>query len=427
MPLASAVADRGRASWGALRSRAVDARAERTAELDPLLRAHAARFQERFGHAPGVRLFFSPGRVNLMGAHLDYNGGPVMPMAIDRGTFIAVRLREDELLNLASTLEEGALSVPLDSLPRRASGKWYDYPLGVVIHLLREERAAHGADILFGGNLPIGAGLSSSASICVGTAHALASVWERPTDPLDSIAAALWGEREFVGVRCGIMDPYAVALTRPGHLLWLNCRDERYEHLPLDSTKITVAVVDSGIRRGLAHGDFNRRVAECARAFELLKARGVAADCLASVPEEAVEAHADALDPVLARRARHVVSEVRRTRQAREALLERDFERLGRCISATHESLRDLYEVSVPELDCIVEAAHAWRGCLGARLTGAGFGGCAVVLLRSESRELEKDAREAFARNVQAAFEARFHRTPSVGFFRGDAGPRELV
>lgn len=422
--MASALVARGCASAGALRSRAVDARAERTAELDPL-HAHAARFRERFGHAPGVRLFFSPGRVNLMGAHLDYNGGPVMPMAIDRGTFIAVRLREDELLNFASTLEEGALSVPLDSLPRGASGSWYDYPLGVVIHLLRKERGAQGADVLFGGNLPIGAGLSSSASICVGTAHALASVWERSTDPMDSIEAALWGEREFVGVRCGIMDPYAVALTRPGHLLWLNCRDGRYEHLPLDSTRITVAIVDSGIRRGLAHGDFNRRVSECARVFELLKARGVAGDCLANVAEDAVEALAGALDPVLARRARHVVSEVRRTRQAREALLERDFERLGSCISATHESLRDLYEVSVPELDCIVESAHAWRGCLGARLTGAGFGGCAVVLLRSDVRE--REAREDFARHVQGAFEARFHRTPSVGFFRGDAGPREVA
>jgi galactokinase len=398
----------------------VDVRAEPATELDPLLRAHAASFRARFGAAPGVRRFFSPGRVNLMGAHLDYNGGPVMPMAIDRGTFIAVRPRDDDLLNLASSLEEGVLSVPLHALPRSASKIWHDYPLGVVIHLLRGERSARGLDVLYGGNLPIGAGLSSSASICVGTAHAVAAVWELPDDPMRSIEAALWGEREFVGVRCGIMDPYAVSLTRPNHLLWLECKDARTEHLPFDNARLTIAVVDSGIRRGLALGDFNQRVAECARALELLRERGVEAACLADVAPDAVEAAADALGPTLARRARHVVSEVERTRRARAAVLAGDFEEFGRCIGATHGSLRDLYEVSVPELDCIVAAALAWEGCLGARLTGAGFGGCAVVLLETE-------ARAGFAEHVQRAFEERFRRTPTVGFFRGGSGPREVT
>ncbi len=380
---------------------------------------HAERFRERFGPAQGVRLFFSPGRVNLMGAHLDYNGGPVMPMAIDRGTFIALRTREDELLNLASTLESEVLSVPLDALPRRAAGAWYDYPLGVVLHLLQKERSDLGADVLFGGNLPIGAGLSSSASICVGTAHALAAAWERSLDPMVAIEAALWGEREFVGVRCGIMDPYAVALTRPGHLLWLECKDARYEHVPFDNGRLTVAVVDSGIRRALAQGDFNRRVEECSRAFELLKERAPDATCLCDVHADVVEGAAEELGPLLARRARHVATEVERTRRARAALLAGDVEDLGRCINATHVSLRDSYQVSVPELDRIVEAAQAWDGCLGARLTGAGFGGCAVVLL-------ESTARPGFAEHVQSAFAAVFHRRPSVGFFRGDSGPREL-
>jgi galactokinase len=391
--------------------------------LESLLDEHEARFHRRFGRAGGVRRFFAPGRVNLMGAHLDYNGGPVMPMAIDRGTFVALRERTDGLLELASTLEPEAISVPLAALPEAPSGRWYDYPLGVVRHLLRASCAGlplpGGADLLFGGNLPIGAGLSSSASICVGTAHALSTLWGRPADARTCIEAALSGEREFVGVQCGIMDPHAVALARPGHILWLDCRTGRWEHLPFDSRELLIGIVDSGIRRELAKGDFNRRVSECARAFEILRARVREAQVLCDVPAGAVEESQDELGPLLLRRARHVVGEVERTRRARAALLSQDHAEFGRCVSATHVSLRDLYEVSVPELDCIVSAAQERAGVLGARLTGAGFGGCAVVVLR-------RSARPGLAEHVQAAFERRFGRRPPFFFFRGDAGPREL-
>src|SRR5688572_22363916 len=242
-------------------------------DIEELLAQHAVRFEERFGGGAPARRFFSPGRVNLMGAHLDYNGGPVMPMALDRGTFLALRPRTDDQLRLASTLEGEVFRALLARLPVASSGRWYDYPLGVVVHLLKSARAAIGADVLFGGNLPIGAGLSSSASICVGTAFACRSLWGRPSDPVACIEAALWGEREWVGVQCGIMDPYAVALSRPGNVLWLDCKDARYEHLPLDPDELMVAVVDSGIRRELAKGDFNRRVSECREAFALLRRR----------------------------------------------------------------------------------------------------------------------------------------------------------
>ncbi len=384
-----------------------------------LLARHAALFERRHGRAAGTRLFFSPGRVNLMGAHLDYNGGPVMPMAIDRGTFIALRPRSDERLNLASTLEEHGFSGSLAELPGRASGRWYDYPLGVVQHLLRTHRPAHGADLLFGGNLPIGAGLSSSASICVGTALALSSAWGLDAGERACIEAALWGEREFVGVRCGIMDPHAVALARAGQVLWLDCKTGVWEHLPFDSGKLLIAIVDSGIRRELAKGDFNRRVAECARAFELLGPHVPGARVLCDVPSSVVERCAGELGPVLARRARHVAGEVERTRAARAALIAGDHEAFGRCVSATHVSLRDLYEVSVPELDRVVEAAQEVEGVLGARLTGAGFGGCAVVVLR-------RDAEAALSGHVEATFERAFGRRPPFFLFRGDEGPREI-
>ncbi len=394
-------------------------RATEAASLSSSLAEHLLRFHERFGDAPGARLFFSPGRVNLMGAHLDYNGGPVMPMAIDRGTFLAVRSRSDREVHLASTLEAGSLAASLDELPARATGAWHDYPVGVIHHLLRERGPGEGVDVLYGGNLPIGAGLSSSASICVGTALALHHVWGLEVSTLACVEAALWGEREFVGVRCGIMDPYAVGFARPGHLLWLDCKDSSTSLIPFDVDALTVAVADTGIRRDLAQGAFNERVAECARAFEQLRPFAPEATCLRDVEASVVEAHAGELDDTALRRARHVAAEVRRTFEARDALLRGDLAAFGARMSASHTSLREDFEVSVPELDALFEAALGWDGVLGSRLTGAGFGGCTVVLLRRE-------ARSGFADHVGARFEQRFGRRPRISFFQGDPGPRPI-
>jgi len=354
--------------------------------LELSLRGHAERFRRRFGDGEGMRLFLSPGRVNLLGAHLDYNGGPVMPMAIDRGTFLAVRARADGALRLASTLEDETFEGELGDLPDKALGAWFDYPVGVLASLQRSVPELRGADVLVGGNLPIGAGLSSSASICVGTAYALSAISGLEPDLEVCIEAALWGEREFVGVKCGIMDPYAVALTRPGHLLWLDCADASVEHLPLDTGRLAIGVADTGVRRELAQVAFNERVAQCREAFTLLRPFVPGARALRDIPLEIVEAHAERLDSAQLLRARHVATEVRRTFAAREALLAGDLEAFGRSIRESHDSLRDLYEVSIPELDFLVESACEFEGVLGARVTGAGFGGCIVIVLRTEAR-----------------------------------------
>lgn len=382
-------------------------------------------FRARLGGAPGERCFFSPGRVNLMGAHLDYNGGPVLPSAIDRGTFLAARPRADRRLRLASTLEERAIELELDDLPETPAGTWSDYPLGVVRALLRVDssRAQDGLDLFCGGNLPIGAGLSSSASVCVGTARALDAVWGLGLGALDLVEAALWAEREFVGVRCGIMDPYAVGLARPGHALWVDCKDRSTEHLPLDADRVCIAVADTGVRRELAQGDFNRRVGECRAAFEFLGPHVPGATCLRDVPLACLEEHAGALQvdrgADVLRRARHVLEEVERTLRAREALLAGDLAGFGEQMFAAHESLRTLFEVSVPELDCLVDAARDQPGVYGARLTGAGFGGCTVTLLSPE-------AAGDFARALTDAYRARFGRAPTVEFYRGGGGPYEV-
>lgn len=407
-----------------------------------LLAEHARVFRERFGTGPEPRCFFSPGRVNLMGAHLDYNGGPVVPTAIDRGTFIALRPRADRRLVLASTHEPpdeshriehgqspGSIELDLDDLPRERIGRWADYPLGVVRELVRlaPERGRSGAggnglsglEVLFGGNLPVGAGLSSSASICVGTAFACGELWELGLSRMDCVEAALAAERGFVGVQCGIMDPYAVGLARPGHLLWLDCKDRSHELLPIDAARLCIAVADTGVRRELAQGAFNERVRECAAAFEALRPFAPGATCLRDVPLETLEARRGALDPVLARRAEHVLTEVARTFEARAALARGDAAAFGKRMTLAHASLRDLYEVSVPELDLLVEAAHGTPGVLGARLTGAGFGGCVVVLL-------ERGSAGTLQARLERGFEARFGRRPTVELFGGDRGPREL-
>lgn len=396
-----------------------------SADPRTLVSALAQEFAARFGTAARPRFFFAPGRVNLMGAHLDYNGGPVMPTAIDRGTLIAVAPRPGKRLRLACLREGADVEIELGRLPSVRAGAWSDYPLGVlreVIELARERGLAEapmGLDLLFGGNLPVGAGLSSSASICVGTALALDRVWGLDLLPMDRVHAALRAERGFVGVQCGIMDPYAVGLARPEHLLWLDCRDASHEHLPLDPGELTIAVADSGVRRELAAGEFNRRVAECDRVFAQLAPHVPEAICLRDVPWEIFEQQRPELEPVLAQRAEHVLREVERTFAARAALLAGDLGALGDLVRAAHVSLRDLYQVSCPELDRLVEDAHACEGVLGARLTGAGFGGCAVILVR-------KGAEGELAARIGAGFRAAFGREAPLSFFRGDEGPREL-
>lgn len=386
--------------------------------LRELLRAHAADFAERFGPGPRPRVFFAPGRVNLAGAHLDYNGGPVLPMAIDRGTFVALRPRADRRLTLASTVESGDCEVDLRRSPSR-TGTWADYPLGVAAELVRASGPQCGADLLYGGNLPIGGGLSSSASICVATAFALDRVWELGRETLDLVHAALRAEREFVGVQCGIMDPYAIGFARPGHLLWLDCKDASYAHLPVDPAALCIGVADSGVRRDLARGDFNARVEQCAAVFARLKSLAPQAQCLRDVPAAVLNDARAQLDALHARRARHVLSEVERTFAMRAALEAGDLAEFGRLMAQTHASLRDDYEVSTPELDCLVESALERPGVYGARLTGAGFGGCCVLVLAP-------GARAGLAEHVQARFEQRFGRRPRVDFFQGDRGPREI-
>lgn len=391
-----------------------------------LLGKHRIAFYSRMGEGQQtVRLFFSPGRVNLFGGHLDYNGGPVMPTAIDRGTFLAIRPREDGLVHLQSRLDSQGLEFELGHEPKAKSGRWVDYPVGVIRELLQHFDAGDGTpevrglDILYGGNLPVGAGLSSSASICVGTAFALNEVWGLGLSRRDQVQCALDAEREFVGVKCGIMDPFAIGLANPGHLLWLDCKDESFEHLPIDFNKLSIVVANSGVQRELAAGEFNKRVQQCSQAFEELKQWVPGVQCLRDVTPAEFEKYRSRLEPVLERRASHVVAEVVRTFAARQALLDGDYLRLGQFMTETHRSLRDRFEVSSPELDLLVEAALEVEGCYGSRLTGAGFGGCTVIMAHP-------DAVPDVVDHVRRRYSEEKGWMPDVEVFHGDEGPREL-
>ncbi len=394
-------------------------------ELEGLLAGHREAFLETFGPGTPPDFHFSPGRVNLMGAHLDYNGGPVMPMTIDCGTFVGLRERSDGQVLLRSTTDSVELRADLGALPVQRSGDWVDYPLGVILALKRKATATApgsklpGFEVLFGGNLPIGAGLSSSASICLGMAIALDRAWDMQWSDRERVEAALWSEREFVGVHCGIMDPFAVGFARPSHLLWLDCKDESIEHIPMDADAVCVAVADTGVRRALAQGEFNKRVAECAEAYKLLKGHVPGATCLRDIPASVLKAHAGELPSAVQLRAMHVIEEVARANSARDSLLNGDLGGFGAQMSAAHASLDKNFEVSVPELDVLVDTAVHCPGVFGSRLTGAGFGGCTVILL-------EPSAKQELRARLSADFSARFGSTPTIQFFQAGGGPRRI-
>jgi galactokinase len=399
------------------------------ASLDELCDALRARFKDCYGPGAAPRVFFAPGRVSLFGGHLDYNGGPVMPMALDRGTLVALRPRNDRRVRMASDFDSKGIEVELDRPPDSPLGRWVDYPLGVLREMvaLAPARGADGVgsqglvglDIMYGGNLPIGAGLSSSASMCVATALALDMTWGLGLSGRDRVETALSAERNFVGVQCGIMDPFAVGLARPGHLLWLDCRDVTWEHLPVDMDRLVIAVANTGIKRELASGEFNKRVAQCAEAFRVLQPFSPGATCLRDIPLDVVQAEIGRLDPVVAKRATHVAEEVLRVFEARALMVAGEFAKAGATMTQTHRSLRENYEVSCPELNLFVEAATAQEACYGSRLTGAGFGGCTVILLDADGAD------EAIS-EMSKRVEQELGRVPSIECFGGDEGPREL-
>lgn len=354
----------------------------------------AESFQRVFGTAPEV-FVRAPGRVNLIGEHTDYNDGFVLPAAIDRTIEMAGRRRADRAVRLHSLDFAEAAEFSLDSIERDARRPWSNYVRGVSKFLQADGYRLPGADIVFGGDIPRESGLSSSAAVEVATVAFWRKLAGLKFDSVYGVKLGRRAENDFVGVPCGVMDQFASALAHEGHALFLDCRDLSFRHVPLRSD-VKIVVCNSGVRRALAQSEYELRLKQCRQAVAQLGATGLAVKSLREVDLDDLEAASGALGGLLFRRARHVVSENERVLEAVKVLEDGDLERFGQLMYASHESLRDDYEVSSKELDSLVEFARQQPGVLGARMTGAGFGGCTVNLVHA-------DAAEGFAAAARAS------------------------
>jgi galactokinase len=354
-------------------------------------RARAA-FENAFGGPPDF-VARAPGRINLIGEHVDYNDGLVLPAAIDRDVVVCGRAGgAGRRLHVVAHDRGETGTVELTDTRSLAIPPWLRYFAGAAGALAERHIALPSADLAVAGDVPPGAGLSSSAALEVATITLLLALADRALDPLAIASAARHAESAWTGVQCGIMDPYIAAHGRAGHALLLDCREQSHTHVPIPE-HLRIVAVDSGTERTLAASAYNARVAECAAA-----ARALGATSLRDVSAEQLGTREHLLQPLLFRRARHVVSEIGRVRSAADALARHDLPRLAEFIHASHESLRDDYHVSTTALDTLVRIARLTPGVHGSRLTGAGFGGCILALV-------EADAVAGFVRDVPAAYE----------------------
>ena len=346
-------------------------------------------FAELFGDSEGARFYFSPGRVNLIGEHTDYNGGHVFPCALTLGTYGAARKREDNKIHLYSmNLDSfGVVEASLDDLTNKKEYNWANYPLGVVWAFKEKGHTiTSGFDMVIWGNIPNGSGLSSSASLEVLTGVILTDLFEiKDLSMTDLALIGQYSENNFNGCNCGIMDQFAVAMGKKDHAIFLNTSDLSYEYAPcvLDGAKIVIT--NSKVKHSLVDSAYNDRRNECAAALKALQSE-LDIQALGDLTPEEFEAHKSLIkDEIQLQRAKHAVYENQRTIDAVTALKAGDIESFGKLMNQSHISLRDDYDVSCEEIDILVDLAWKIPGVLGSRITGGGFGGCTVSIVKDES------------------------------------------
>ena len=342
------------------------------------------RFTEIYGEGQ-VRLFHSPGRVNLIGEHIDYNGGYVFPCALEFGTYGLVRERKDNKVNFASTNFELSVSMDVDNIVYKEEDDWANYPKGVIKVMQDRGFNIGGMDILISGNIPNGAGLSSSASLEVLTAVIIDTLFNGgAADRIELVKISQKAENSFVGVNCGIMDQFAVGMGRKNEAILLDCGSLKYSYAKVELDDNTLVIMNTNKRRALNESKYNERRAECEEALEILrKEKPISALCdLSAVEFDKLESLIKK-DNVRAR-AKHAVYENERTKKAYDCLNAGQLKEFGQLLVESHNSLRDLYQVTGKELDTIVEESLKASGCIGARMTGAGFGGCAIAIVKKD-------------------------------------------
>ena len=380
------------------------------------------KFQEVFGDADGAKVFFAPGRVNLIGEHTDYNGGHVFPCALTIGTYGAARRRMDNKLRFYSMNFDG-LGITESSLedltPSKEAG-WTNYSKGVMWAFEQKGmKIPAGMDLLLNGNIPNGSGLSSSASVEVLTGYILRALFGFEVSNQDLALIGQFSENNFNKVNCGIMDQFAIAMGKKDNAIFLDTADLSYEYAPIALKGAKIVIACSNKKRGLGDSKYNERRSECETALEELQGK-VDIRTLGELDEEAFEEYKAAVgDEVRRKRAKHAVYENQRTIRAVEALKAGDLEQFGQLMNASHVSLRDDYEVTGVELDTLVEEAWKIEGVIGSRMTGAGFGGCTVSIVKD-------DAIDRFIEQVGKAYRAKIGYAADFYVVEIGDGPREV-
>lgn len=334
-----------------------------------------------------IRVFFAPGRVNLIGEHTDYNDGFVMPFSLKQGTWLLVRQLDEPILKFSSKNFALTAQVCLKKGLTSVGQSWVNYPLGVINEFQQSGKDIGGMEMLFVGNIPNEAGLSSSASVEMVTAIALNELFDCKIDRMELVKMGQRAENDFVGMNCGIMDQFAVTMGKENHAVYLNCGTLDWELIPFELGDYVVVICNTNKKRGLADSKYNERRAQCEQAVKDLN-NELTINSLSDINEEDFKKYGSSIkDPVVYKRARHVVTENSRVLKAGEFLKKGDLISLGQLMSKSHTSLRDDYEVSCRELDLMVELADSFPQVLGSRMTGAGFGGCSISLVPRTSVE----------------------------------------
>jgi galactokinase len=354
-------------------------------------------FSRQFpAHKTPPRIFRAPGRTNLIGEHTDYNDGFVLPAAIDRASYLAIAPRKDRILNIHSEHFNETIQLNLDEKNAAPRKHWSDYLHGVAIVLQKSSIVVQGADILIRSDVPLGAGLSSSASLEVATAFALIAQSNRELPKLEIAQLCQRAENEFVGAPVGIMDQFVSCFGQSNHVIFLDCRSLAHQAVPLP-TNIRLIMCNTMVKHEIASGAYNERRKNCEEAVAILKKVIPNIRALRDVTSDQLQKHAQLLSEILYRRARHVITENTRVLAARKALINNDLESLGALMQKSHASLRDDYEVSCNELDVMVDLANNFPGCIGSRMTGGGFGGCTInLVLTTQVEQFAIQIREGY-------------------------------
>lgn len=382
-----------------------------------------AKFKELYGDEGDIRVYFAPGRVNLIGEHTDYNGGHVFPCALTIGTYMAVRKRADRKVNFYSMNFEdlGIIECSLDNMTPKEDGEWTNYPMGVMWAFDgRGMKMDCGLDLALYGNIPNGSGLSSSASLEVVTGYMLKDMYGFDVTNVDLAKIGQYSENNFNGCNCGIMDQFASAMGKANNAIFLDCNTLEYEYAPISLDGAKIVVTNSMVKHSLVTSAYNDRRNESSQALkDLQQVCGISS--LGELTEEEFDKYASSIkDEINRSRGKHAVYENQRTIKAVEALKNNDLETFGKLMNASHVSLRDDYETSCEEVDVLVEEAWKIDGVIGSRITGGGFGGCTVSIVKDEAIDIFKE-------KLTAAYQEKVGKTPEFYVVSIGDGPSRLI